>query len=694
MGSEFVARKSSVWTKKSDTKPSLFASRPFSVQTRQDNTVNKKELPSEIPPANYITDKMGLNAPQPTVQRQEDNSDKEQEPDLMSKSDESPVADEEEKISPQLEDENQEEKVNLKPAVEEGDEETVSPQLEDENKKEDLQLAADEPEKEDMVSPQLENENKQEDLNKKSIQTKLTVGEPGDKYEQEADTVAAKVVEQINSPKSQQPVQGKVEPVVQPTLMRQGGAGKGTVNRDVEQNIQQARGGGQGLADNVREPMEQAFGTDFSGVKVHTDGQSDVLNKSLNARAFTTGQDIFFKQGEYQPGNKQGQELLAHELTHVVQQGGSADIKTLNRETYIQRKSVCPGTVRETPEDSLKRFFDSHKSDTSQLPIQNLSANVENKLAYVVRDICKCANETYQKQYRKALINFLGKKKARFIWEEGNKPFLGYKASGVDYEDRFFNQGNQLGFKKTTDFLKSNPLIMELMKKLGFDDIKSIDTHYREWDVNNNDRVDSSESSDLSKFQSDKKVEAAASANSAEAQFSAADILFFSGHQFAQYQVPGVFSDDAISKYFDLRYIKKSFKQVKLIVSTSCATICQDPIKVFGSRFPNALILGYRRSAPGNGAILSNIFTKKLKNLKRPLFLEDPKDLEVIKDIWKNCVQSQHPGKNGFKRQPGWIQNNQGEYWNGKKWHKISNATSSSNKCKNKGDETTEFPSP
>ena len=65
--------------------------------------------------------------------------------------------------------------------MDEGDEEIISPQLEDENKKEDLQLAADEPEKEDMVSPQLENENKQEDLYKKSIQTKLTVGEPGDK---------------------------------------------------------------------------------------------------------------------------------------------------------------------------------------------------------------------------------------------------------------------------------------------------------------------------------------------------------------------------------------------------------------------------------------------------------------------------------------------------------------------------------
>ncbi len=322
MGREFVARKSSVWTKKSDTKPSLFASRPFSVQTREQNTVNKKELPKEIPSANYITDKMGLNASQPTVQRQEDNSDKEQEPDLISKSDASPVADEGEK------------------------EETISPKLEDKNKEEklDLKTVADEEQKqEDIVSPSLEDENKQEDLDNQSIQTKLTVGEPGDKYEQEADTVAAKVVEQINSPKSPQPVQGKVEPVVQPTLMRQGGAGKGTVNRDVEQNIQQARGGGQRLADNVRQPMEQAFGADFSGVKVHTGGQADVLNRSLNSRAFATGQDIFFKQGEYNPGSKQGQELLAHELTHVVQQGGG--VKQIQRQPNIRSQFLIERAI-------------------------------------------------------------------------------------------------------------------------------------------------------------------------------------------------------------------------------------------------------------------------------------------------------------------------------------------------------------
>ncbi len=91
---------------------------------------------------------------------------------------------------------------------------------------------------------------------------------------------------------------------------------------DLEASINQARGGGQGMADNIRQPMEQAFGADFSGVKVHTDGQSDQLNRSIQARAFTTGQDVFFRQGEYNPGSRGGQELLAHELTHVVQQNG------------------------------------------------------------------------------------------------------------------------------------------------------------------------------------------------------------------------------------------------------------------------------------------------------------------------------------------------------------------------------------
>ncbi|KAA3653962.1 MAG: DUF4157 domain-containing protein, partial [Chloroflexi bacterium] len=105
-------------------------------------------------------------------------------------------------------------------------------------------------------------------------------------------------------------------------VQRQEEAGGGEISAEVEQSIQSAQGAGQPLADNVRAPMENAFSADFSGVKVHTDSQSDTLNQSLQARAFTTGKDIFFRQGEYNPGSSSGKELLAHELTHTIQQGG------------------------------------------------------------------------------------------------------------------------------------------------------------------------------------------------------------------------------------------------------------------------------------------------------------------------------------------------------------------------------------
>ncbi|WOD37087.1 DUF4157 domain-containing protein [Nodosilinea sp. E11] len=184
------------------------------------------------------------------------------------------------------------------------------------------------------------------------IQAKLTIGAPGDKYEQEADRVAVQMVQHINSPTANQPqadqvqrmelteegelqmkpdfLQREVEPdeedelQMKPLLQRQG-SGAVAASDDLDFAIQQSRGSGQPLADSIREPMEQAFGgVDFSGVKVHTDGRSDQLNRSIQAKAFTTGQDIFFRQGEYTPGSSGGQELIAHELTHVVQQNGKA----------------------------------------------------------------------------------------------------------------------------------------------------------------------------------------------------------------------------------------------------------------------------------------------------------------------------------------------------------------------------------
>lgn len=98
-------------------------------------------------------------------------------------------------------------------------------------------------------------------------------------------------------------------------------------DQEVEEGIQRARGGGQALDGEVRRRMEGAMGADFGGVRVHTGAQADGLNRALSARAFTTGSDIFFRDGEYRPGSAAGRELLAHELTHVVQQGGGVRAK-------------------------------------------------------------------------------------------------------------------------------------------------------------------------------------------------------------------------------------------------------------------------------------------------------------------------------------------------------------------------------
>jgi hypothetical protein len=102
--------------------------------------------------------------------------------------------------------------------------------------------------------------------------------------------------------------------------------------------------------------MGQAMGADFSGVKVHTDSQSDQLNQSIQAKAFTTGQDVFFRQGAYDPGSREGQELIAHELTHVVQQNGSAVVQMVAWDTPSLSTETSQYTDPTKEEETKKRF--------------------------------------------------------------------------------------------------------------------------------------------------------------------------------------------------------------------------------------------------------------------------------------------------------------------------------------------------
>jgi hypothetical protein len=181
------------------------------------------------------------------------------------------------------------------------------------------------------------------------VQPKMTIGAPNDKYEQEADRIASQVVSRINSSSVQQegdrstvqrmgkeadelqrkPLlqrdtspEGVEEKQKYPLSLMRSPDGEMEASAELDSEIAQERGRGSPLDATIREQIEQAFGADFRKVTVHTDTRSDQLNRSIQAKAFTTGQDIFFSKGAYQPWSKRGQELLAHELTHVVQQNG------------------------------------------------------------------------------------------------------------------------------------------------------------------------------------------------------------------------------------------------------------------------------------------------------------------------------------------------------------------------------------
>ncbi|NEO28474.1 MAG: DUF4157 domain-containing protein, partial [Kamptonema sp. SIO4C4] len=186
------------------------------------------------------------------------------------------------------------------------------------------------------------------------LQAKLTIGAANDPYEQEADRVAKTVVQRINTrekPQSteEESVQRSPDPLhqpipIRPLVQRQGPMtlDGGEASRELESSLNQAKGSGQSLDPTLQRSMGQAMGADFSGVKIHTDSQSDQLNHSFQAKAFTTGQHVFFKKGEYNPSSKSGQELIAHELTHVVQQNGDRVTSNINRAPYglIQRNRL------------------------------------------------------------------------------------------------------------------------------------------------------------------------------------------------------------------------------------------------------------------------------------------------------------------------------------------------------------------
>ena len=178
------------------------------------------------------------------------------------------------------------------------------------------------------------------------IQAKLAVGQPGDKYEQEADRVADAVMRmpepgvqrQVGEEEEEEetlqakPLTGEITPRVQRQVepeeeeeeeiqTKQLPSQSQEIIPDVETRINSIRGGGQPLPESARAFFEPRFKHDFSRVRVHTDAKAADTARAVNARAFTRGHDVVFGAGQYAPGTHEGRRLLAHELTHITQQG-------------------------------------------------------------------------------------------------------------------------------------------------------------------------------------------------------------------------------------------------------------------------------------------------------------------------------------------------------------------------------------
>ena len=191
------------------------------------------------------------------------------------------------------------------------------------------------------------------------LQPKMQVGAAGDRYEREADLVAQRVT--TDAPKAisissieagnvqRMPEGGKSTCAEEEELLQASADGPvNSIDAAIERNISSSRSSGQRLSPETRAYFEPRFGTTFTETRVHDSPAAHHLASSLGARAFTTGKDVFFGAGEYRPDTTAGRQLLAHELTHVVQQRGHTGGL---QPKLIQRNSTDSPAPTGQPED-------------------------------------------------------------------------------------------------------------------------------------------------------------------------------------------------------------------------------------------------------------------------------------------------------------------------------------------------------
>jgi hypothetical protein len=133
--------------------------------------------------------------------------------------------------------------------------------------------------------------------------------------------------EEEAQPMEEEEAQPMEEEEAQPKLAGTTG-GNRSASPWVSKTVQSSKGKGSQLPSSTKSFMESRFNSDFSNVNIHTDEKAVQMNKEIGAQAFTVGQNIYFNKGKFNPESHSGKKLLAHELTHTVQQKKKSNLKS------------------------------------------------------------------------------------------------------------------------------------------------------------------------------------------------------------------------------------------------------------------------------------------------------------------------------------------------------------------------------
>jgi uncharacterized protein DUF4157 len=209
-----------------------------------------------------------------------------------------------------------------------------------------------------------------ETLSVDGARPQLTVSQPTDAAEHEAARVADRVAERAQATPSTS-AERAVERVAN---------GGDSVSSGVETLATQAlAGSGEPLSSAVRREMEPALGHDFSQVRVHTGGAASSSARAINASAYTVGSDVVFGAGRFAPGTRDGNRLLAHELTHVVQNGGNASANSamvLSRDVEVPPAPLTFNAPAEKEKDAFAEADKQRARTTVVAPLRAAAAQL------------------------------------------------------------------------------------------------------------------------------------------------------------------------------------------------------------------------------------------------------------------------------------------------------------------------------